>query len=164
MKENVLDVLMYLLDRFDDDEGDLTEERQELSSELVDAGFSSVQIDRAFDWLESLGADAEDQAAALALDCRPWSDRATRVYADFEQDRLSVEARGFITSLGQNALVDKPSLERIVDRALALDVDEIDVDTIRWIAMMVLCNHPETAHLYACLEELTLPDDSRQLQ
>lgn len=163
MKENVLDVLMYLLDRFDDDEDNLTEEREELASELVDAGFSTLQIDRAFDWLESLGVE-DGKPAVASDDCRPWSAKATRVYADFEQDKLTVEARGFIISLGQNTLVDKPSLERIVDRALALEVDEIDADTIRWIAMMVLCNRPDTAHLYACLEELALPDEGRQLQ
>jgi len=60
-------------------------------------------------------------------------------------------------------MVDRPSLDRIIDRAMALDVDEIDLDAIKWVTLMVVYNRPDTAHLYAYMEELAQPESLRRL-
>lgn len=161
MKERVLDVLMYLLDRYAEDES-ADPDREALAEELSAAGFDSLEVDNAFQWLESLG-DAETPAEVP--ECRPWSRGALRVFSAPECRRLSVEARGFLTLLERSELVDSASLERVIDRAMALDGgDQIDADTMRWVTLMVLCNQPRTAHLYASLEALATPVEARLLQ
>ena len=53
MKENVLDVLMYLFETYVDAEEDPEPDHNELRDELARAGFGDSEIDRALDWLLS---------------------------------------------------------------------------------------------------------------
>lgn len=160
MKESVLDVLMFLLDSCADDGALDDDDRDQLAGQLANMGFGEGEIDHAFDWLQSLADDDADEEA----DCPPWSDRAQRQFSTQEQYRLTLEAQGFLILLAQNPMIDKPSLERVIDRAMALDLDEIDLDDIKWITLMVLYNRPDTAHLYAYMEELAQPEALRRLQ
>ena len=160
MKESVLDALMFLLDNYSEDGAMDNDDRDELAGQLANMGFEEGEIDHAFDWLESLAQD-EDETAST--DCEPWTDRATRHFSPQELYRLTVEARGFLILLGQNPMIDRPSLDRIMDRAMALDLDEIDLDAIKWITQMVIYNRPDTSHLYAYMEELAQPESLRRL-
>ncbi len=54
MKENVLDVLMYLFETYVDTEEDPEPDQNELRLELSKAGFGDAEIDRALEWLEGL--------------------------------------------------------------------------------------------------------------
>jgi Smg protein len=161
MKESVLDVLMFLLDNYGEDGTMDDDDRDDLAGQLANMGFEEGEIDHAFDWLESL---AQDPETAASTDCLAWSDGAQRLFSAEETRRLTLEARGFLILLGQNPMVDRPSLDRIIDRAMALDLDEIDLDAIKWVTLMVTYNRPDTAHLYAYMEELAQPDSPRRLQ
>ncbi|MGE0809920.1 MAG: DUF494 family protein [Immundisolibacter sp.] len=160
MKESVLDALMFLLDNYSEDDAMDNDDRDELAGQLANMGFEEGEIDHAFDWLESLAQDDDDTAHT---DCTPWSERAQRHFSAQELYRLTVEARGFLIVLGQNPMIDRPSLDRIIDRAMALDLDEIDLEAIKWITQMVIYNRPDTAHLYAYMEELAQPESQRRL-
>ena len=59
MKENMLDVLMYLFENYMNDEIEFSTDEDALRSELLDAGFHKAEISKAFDWLEGLGAPAK---------------------------------------------------------------------------------------------------------
>ena len=63
MKENVLDLLMYLFENYIYDEPDNTPDRETLTESLEEAGFSSNEIERAFAWLDEL-AEQRQQAVA----------------------------------------------------------------------------------------------------
>jgi Smg protein len=160
MKESVLDVLMFLLDHYSDGGTLDDDDRDTLASQLANMGFGDGEIDHAFDWLESLADDDEVQQES----CSAWGEDALRHFCAQEQYRLSLEAQGFLILLGQNPMIDKPSLERVVDRAMALELDEIDLDAIKWIALMVLYNRPDSAHLYVYMEEMAQPEALRRLQ
>ena len=54
MKENVLDVLMYLFENYFYDEPDDEPDRESMEENLHLAGFSNAEIDKAFDWLDGL--------------------------------------------------------------------------------------------------------------
>lgn len=161
MKESVLDVLMFLLDNYSEDGAMDDDNRDELAGQLANMGFEEGEIDHAFDWLESLAQDEDD---AAGTDCQPWSDNAQRQFSPQELYRLTLEARGFLMLLAQNPMIDRPSLDRIIDRAMALDLDEIDLESIKWVTQMVVYNRPDTGHLYAYMEELAQPDPLRRLQ
>ena len=82
MKENVLDVLMYLFETYVDTDDDPEPDQNELRGELASAGFGDSEIDRALDWLEGLTDDQQDLA------CNSQTAHGTRVYNDLEQDML----------------------------------------------------------------------------
>ena len=54
MKENVFDVLMYLFENYMDEDPEISQDQETLSSELSQAGFPKGEINKAFTWLEGL--------------------------------------------------------------------------------------------------------------
>lgn len=159
MNESVLDVLMFLLDHYGDQEISFDDEREQVHQELVEAGFDGGAVCSALGWLESLG-DIE----TLAPEHGELPRRASmRVFTALERQRFSAEALGFLTLLGQSDVLGPHDVEAIIDRALALDAPELDLEELKWVVLVVLYNRPEMAHLYACIEELVQPADLRVL-
>ena len=54
IKQSVVDVLMFLFERYLDEENEAMDERDDVSIRLEEMGFHNNEIDRAFDWLEDL--------------------------------------------------------------------------------------------------------------
>jgi Smg protein len=152
MKESVLDVLMYLFESFVDNDDDAESEpnRSELHSELERAGFHDREIERALDWLDGLNASAVGDAP---------QETAFRVFDADEQERLSAGARGYLLHLEQIGILAPAQRELVIDRLLALEHDEIDVDQTKWVVMMVLFSQPGQ-QAYAQIEDLVFADES----
>ncbi|AOU96723.1 hypothetical protein BI364_00665 [Acidihalobacter yilgarnensis] len=152
MKESVLDVLMYLFEQYvDEDMEDHEADREQLESRLIDAGFPASEIDRAFEWLDGL---AEQRDAPLAHTVRP----SLRLYTDAEQARLDSEMRGFLLFLEQSEVLTPSTRELVLDRVMALDEDEIDLEQLKWIVLMVLFNQPDRELAYNELEDLVFEE------
>jgi Smg protein len=151
MKENVLDVLMYLFEHYMDDEADSEPDRQDLQVRLQEAGFPSSEIDRALGWLDRL---VSEQPVAT----RVGSEAAQRVYTLEEQHRLNIEARGFLVFLEQNGLLTTGTRELVIDRVMELDAEEIDLDQLKWVVLMVLFNQPDDNIAYSRLEEVVMAE------
>lgn len=141
MKENVLDVLVYLFENFLYVDDDASPDRETLQAGLSDAGFEAGEIGKAFDWLDAL--DAPSAAHAAPRDGGP-----VRVFAEREVDCLDVASRGFLIELEQAGVLDPARRELVLDRVLALDADPLDVDDVKWIVLMVLSRQP--GHEAAC--------------
>lgn len=152
MKENVLDVLMYLFENYMDDDASLKTDRESLRVELEEAGFGDVEVLKAFTWLESL-ADAPQQ-----LDWVRARD-SIRVYGRDECVRIDVAARGFIMYLEQIGILSAGQRELVIEKIMALDAArEIDLEQIKWIILMVLFNQPGQEAAYERMEDLVFTD------
>ena len=153
MKENVLDVLMYLFETYVDTDEDPEPDQNELRNELASAGFGDAEIDRALDWLDGL----TDHYDALPFNAQ--TAHGTRVYNEVEQERLDIECRGFIAYLEQIGILSPPQREILVDRLLALDAPDIDVEQIKWVVLMVLFSQPGQEIAYARMEDLVFEEN-----
>ncbi len=154
MKENVLDVLMYLFETYVDTEEEPEADQNELRDELTRAGFADAEIDRALDWLDGL-TDHQDGRTFNAQTAF-----GTRIFSDFEQERLNVSSRGYISYLEQIGILSPPQREILVDRLLALDSADIDVEQIKWVVLMVLFSQPGQELAYSRMEHLVFEDPS----
>ena len=157
MKESILDVLLYLFEHYFAEDADLVRERDDLHSsrliaELGHAGFSPAEINNAFEWLDAL---ARQRPVPQPLR----SDAPVRVYAGPELDRLDIEARGFLQFLELHKVLDAGQRELVVDRAMALDQDSLDLDDLKWVVLMVLFNQPGSEAAYAWMETQMYADD-----
>lgn len=152
MKETVLDVLMYLFETFVDSELEPEPDRNELRDELEHAGFGAREIDRALDWLDELNS------VEVAPSDAPHT-AAIRVYDRYEQSRLDPASRGYLLHLEQIGILAPPHRELAIDRLLALDTVEIDIEHIKWVVMMVLFSQPGHEQAYARMEDLVFADD-----
>jgi Smg protein len=151
MKETVLDVLMYLFESYVESQDEAEPDRHELKRELGRAGFHDPEIERALDWLDGLN-DAESSKAPQQT--------AVRVFDVAEQERLDAASRGYLLQLEQIGILKPVQRELVIDRLLALDHDEIDVEQTKWVVMMVLFSQLGQHEAYARMEDLVYADDS----
>jgi Smg protein len=158
MRQTVLDVLHYLFEQYLGEGGDPALDQRRLQAELHDAGFSEPDVARAFDWLQGLSGETDDTALSVLP-----SATAIRVFAESEADRLSTEIRGFIHFLGHAGVLNAQCREMVIDRLMALESDEIDLDQARWVVLMVLFNQPGQEDSAAMLEDLLLDESVRCL-
>ncbi|HEU0154111.1 MAG TPA: DUF494 family protein [Arenimonas sp.] len=152
MKETILDVLLYLFEHYFYDDPDAVRDRDSLQNGLIQAGFSPAEINKAFDWLDELARQRPASTAARL-------DTPVRVYAEPELDRLDIECRGFLMFLEQSGVIDADQRELVLDRVMALDQDEVDVDDLKWVVLMVLFNQPGSEAAYAWMESQMFEDE-----
>ena len=152
MKENVIDVLMYLFDNYVDTEEDPEPDQNELRLELLRAGFGDNEIERALVWLDGLTGHQE------SLNYGNLSAHGTRIYNDIEHERLDAHCRGYIIYLEQTGILSPPQRELLVDRLLALESADIDVEQIKWVVLMVLFSQPGQELNYARMEDLVFDE------
>ena len=153
MKESVLDLLMYLFENYIYEEPETEPDRDSLSENLEQAGFSPGEIDRAFAWLDGLAE--QRQLPELANQ----TDDPVRLFDAEERRRIDVDARGFLMYLETAGVLDSPRRELILDRLMALDAEEIGLEDLKWVVLMVLFNQPGQEANYAWMEDLMFDEE-----
>ena len=145
MKENIFDVLMYLFDNYMDDESEIPPDNEMVKTELLQAGFGHKDVNRAFDWLDSLSL--ED------IDISPQASSSFRVFSAFEKERLDVECQDLILMLERMGILNSVNRELILDRAIALE-EVLTIDKLKWIVLIVLLNQPDEELAFARMEDM----------
>ncbi len=136
MKESIFDVLMYLFEHYIDDEAQTEPDRDELEDHLIEVGFGNAEVSGAFDWLEDLAK----LRSPGGLSSKQHSFRA---YRTEEIEQLGPQGIGFLHYLEQNEVLNPTIREQIIERAQALDSQPIDMEQLKWVALMVLFNQPD---------------------
>jgi Smg protein len=151
MKEDVLDVLLYVFENYQEMGLPADSDAGTLRTELEAAGFHQQQVARACAWLEELAARHREPGVQA-------SPSASRVFAPAELDWLSADCRGFILSLEQMGILTADLRETVIDRLMALAQhntdEEIDLEQAQWVVLMVLFNRPGREAAYAWVEDL----------
>ena len=148
MKENVLDVLMYLFENYFYDEPEEQPDRASMEENLHEAGFSNGEIDKAFEWLDGLAVQR------YLPDFKIHTDQPIRVFVDSEINRLDTPCRDFLMYLSNSGILDAQRRELVLDRLMALESDEINQEDVKWVVLMVLFNQPGQEASYAWMEDL----------
>ena len=153
MKENVLDVLMYLFETYIDTyEDEPDPDRGALRDELEKAGFHDREIDKALKWLDDLSACQNNP------DRQPPTDRAIRVFSQKETGRLDADCQGYLMYLENTGILSPAQRELVIDRLMALGTEDIDVERIKWVVLMVLFSQPDQEAAYARMEDLVFDE------
>lgn len=150
MKASVMDVLLYIFEHFQEEEFIPESNAQQLIDELKGAGFESIEINSALNWLDGL-VDA-DSTQILS---ETKSQSSIRIYHPYEQQILSIEAQDFLYFLEKVNVLDVHSREAVIDRVLALDSDDqVSLEQLKWVVMMVLFNLPGKLEAAEWLENI----------
>jgi Smg protein len=148
MKENILEVLIYLFENFMEEGTDGEPDQGRMESELISAGFTDSEINKAFAWLE--GLDQRREAGLLPLQ----TDQSIRIYTEREMRRLDSECRGFLLYLEQMGVLVPTARELVIDRVMALEGSEFTLDQLKWVVLLVLFNQPGQEEAYTWMEDL----------
>jgi Smg protein len=152
MKENMLDVLLYLFENYMIEGQEFQPDQETLTVELAQAGFGDGEINKAFDWLE----DLSELCDPPSTDVDGGAATSTRHFSPEEQLRFDPQAQGLLLKLEQSGILDPSTRELVIDRIMALETAEIDTEHLKWVIMMVLCNRPGHEDVVAWAEELII--------
>ncbi len=152
MKESLLDVLIYLFENYMFDDDGYEPDQETLALELSQAGFEHAMIDQAFDWLENLARLCEQNPGENSI-CPAG---AVRHYTPDECEHLNLEARGLLLSLEQCGVLNGITREMVIDQLMALGVEQVELDHIKWVILMVLSNYTGGEGISELTETLVL--------
>jgi len=126
-----------------------------LNDELSRAGFPEPIVAKAVTWLGELC----QQQRALR-ESEPQEERPTiRIYSPAEWLRLGEDGVAFLNDLDFDDILSTRQRELVIERVMALDVDEVQLDQLEWLVLLVLCNQPAQAQAYDRLEALMYSDE-----
>ncbi len=145
MKENIFEVLMYLFENYLDTDNDSVPDSDAIRTELIEAGFEQLEVNKAFDWLESL---------SLQRQIIPTTPTTFRIFSAEEIEHLDLECRNFLMFLEQTGILTTNTREIVIDRIMALNNEEISLDKLKWIILMVLLSSEENEAAFFRMEDL----------
>ena len=162
IKQSVVDVLMFLFERYlDDDElnrnSRVTDDRDRIQPRLEEMGFHNQEINQAFDWLDDL-AELQDEQKFESV-----GETSTRIYSEQEKKLIDVDSIGFLHFLEQTGILNTVTRELILDRVVALN-HPLDAEQLKWIIMIVLHNQPGEEYNIALMEDFIFDEVSDFLQ
>jgi uncharacterized protein Smg (DUF494 family) len=135
MQERVLEVLVYLIGEFNQQQGSLNDINA-LSQGLVGLGYTENEINTAFSWLaERLRA----QSTAISSD-EGMEEAASghRMLHDVERLILTPKAYGYLIQLKELGLIDAFQMEAIIERAMLMGSKNVTEEDIKALASSVL--------------------------
>ena len=145
MKENIFDVLMYLFENYMENEIEMFPDSDVIRTELLEAGFESCEVNKAFDWLDSLSLQQAVKSSVTAT---------FRIFCSQEISKLDLECRNLILFLEQNGILNSVNREIVIDRAMALENEEISMEKLKWIVLMILLSQPEEEIAFSRMEDI----------
>lgn len=144
MKENVFDIIIYLFENYLDDEYGFVPDPEAIRTELLEAGFPQSEVNKAFEWLESLTQQQDIKSAAPSF----------RVFSAEETAKLDTECRGLLIFLEQSGILTPASREQVIDRLMAFQDDEISLENLKWVVLVILFSRPDEETAFARMEDL----------
>jgi Smg protein len=138
MDNSVFDILVYVFDHYQFAELPAATERAEIARDLETAGFRGVTVRRALDWLAALA----DQRGQPDIDA---NSRTFRLYTPEECARLDVDCRGMLLALERGGILSATQREIVIERLLALDGEELNLEQVKWVVLMVLTSKASDA-------------------
>ena len=86
-----------------------------------------------------------------------------RLFNDQELDRLDSGCRGFLLFLEQAKVLGSHERELVIDRIMALESNEIDLQQLKWVVLMVLFNQPDKEAAITWMEDIVMDDINANL-
>jgi Smg protein len=115
---------------------------QELMAELISVGFEAEEINDAFSWMETVALKPQPESATPLM-IQP----TYRIFDIQEQQKLTIEARGFLIKVRTMGLLSDEAQEEIIDRALRSADDPINEQEIKLITILTLLSRSSSLWL-----------------
>lgn len=149
--ESVLTVLMYLFKTHIQENHSLDVGEKTLLLRLEELGFHRAVIDQAFHWLNNLSQRVHEPM-------QPPDKNSFRVFSDYECTLFDKECLRFLVVLEQHSILNHHTRELVINQAIALASEGIDVSLLKWVTLIVLFNQPDEKQALASMELLVLDD------
>ena len=146
----MFDVLVYLYENYW--RPDACPDHDQLSRKLSAVGFDSEEIQEALSWLDGLTATAQGYVGEQG-------ELSTRLYTASEREMLGNDSLAFISFLESAGVLPPPMREMVIDRAMAVSAEGLDLDDIKIIVLMVFWSLGEEPDALILDELFVDPED-----
>jgi Smg protein len=126
------------------------------NSELQNLEFQSFEIYAAFRWMSALESFMEQFEKNI-----PLSTQSLRVFTPLERLRLDSECRGYLLFLEQAHILTPQTREVVIERALAIDTEELTLERLKWLVLIVLMRERNQNEPMSWMEDFILSDTNK---
>lgn len=147
----MFEILIYLFETYVYHQSEISIDYESLINDLSNIGFKQKDIYDALRWLKKLSCYKKNNFSSISLDSNQIS---TRIYNKEELFKLNADCRGFILFLEQLQILSLDTREMIIERIMDLDINELNLENLKWIILIVLFNSPGCKIVYKKLENL----------
>lgn len=145
----MLEILVYLFKNYMECDTQLCIPEEEATTTLRGAGYFKRDIQQALAWVSALN---NPPPSAF----HPEHTLVMRHYSVKEQCCLGKKGIAFLRYLQGNHIIDAPTRETIIERAMALWRSRIPFHYLKWVALMVLFNRKTDKKNIIWMQELVL--------
>ncbi|WP_343192079.1 DUF494 family protein [Buchnera aphidicola (Formosaphis micheliae)] len=147
----MFDVLIYLFETYIHSAIEVFIDHDRLANDLFDIGFQKKDIYNALIWLKKLADYQIKSVFSVSVLSNPLP---IRIYTEEELQRLNVDCQGFLLFLEHLQVLNIETREIVIERIMALEIQKINIEELKWVVLMVLFNIPSCEDAYNKLEHL----------
>ncbi|QCI20038.1 MAG: DUF494 family protein [Buchnera aphidicola (Brevicoryne brassicae)] len=147
----MFDILIYLFETYVHSKSKISIDYDSLTNDLSDIGFQQRDIYNTLRWLKNLSCYKKNIISPINSLSKKMS---IRIYTQEESLKLNSDCRGFILFLEQLEILTLDTREMIIERIMELDINEINLEDLKWIILIVLFTVPGCELVYRKLENL----------
>ena len=154
VKEEFLDILLYLFEYYSEDPVRESDTSFEIRDHLIDAGFQDAAIDHAMDWVEIF----KSPEASIMLHTP--SKSSIRILSEDEKGLLDVECQNYITRLEKFGLLSPEKRELLIDKLTSIGFEPMDLEVVKALSILMLFQEPSVEvrlHAYENEEAIDSP-------
>ena len=154
LKEDFLDVLLYLFEYYSEDPVRETGSNFEIRKHLKGAGFGDNVINHAMDWVEIFKGpvDSTEITSPRSL--------SARVFSDEEKSLLDSECQNYIIRLEKFGLLTPQKRELLIDKLTSIGFEPMDIEVVKALSILMLFQEPSVEvklHAYDAEEAFEKP-------
>ncbi|GLS90445.1 protein Smg [Psychromonas marina] len=149
----MFEVIIYLFESYMQLDQNIEVDAQEITEELLEEGFQRADISKALAWLDHLSGLHETEESNRVQLAKLTSHR---VYSEQEQFRLNSACQGYISYLEQAEILNGYTREIVIDCAMLLELNELELQDLKWLILMVLFNDPSSESEFLQLESMLM--------
>ena len=154
IKEDFLDILLYLFEYYSEDPVRESDTSFVIRDHLIDAGFQDAAIDHAMDWVEIFKNQGENMMLHTP------SNSSIRILSDDEKNLLDVECQNYISRLEKFGLLTPEKRELLIDELTSIGFEPMDLEVVKALSILMLFQEPSVEvrlHAYENEEAIDSP-------
>ena len=136
LKEDFLDILLYLFEYYSEDPDRESGSNFEIRKHLLGAGFEENAIDHAMDWVEIFKDSPNKTKIVSPLKL------STRIFAAEEKALLDEECQNYITRLEKFGLLTPQKRELLIDKLTSIGFEPMDIEVVKALSILMLFQEP----------------------
>ena len=136
IKEDFLDILLYLFEYYSEDPVRESDTLFVIRDHLIDAGFQDAAIDHAMDWVEIFKNPKEGMMLHAP------SSSSVRILSDNEKNLLDIECQNYISRLEKFGLLTPEKRELLIDKLTSIGFEPMDLEVVKALSILMLFQEP----------------------